>query len=40
MKAEDTFDIPDDAWSPSVLENPELKSYLDVWDGWLATGIE
>jgi hypothetical protein len=25
------FIIPNDAWSPNILENPELKSYMEAW---------
>jgi hypothetical protein len=25
------FVIPDDAWSPDILENPELKSHIESW---------
>jgi len=30
IKAED-FIVPDDAWSPSILETPELKSQIELW---------
>jgi hypothetical protein len=30
IKAED-FIIPDDAWSPSILETPELKAQIELW---------
>jgi hypothetical protein len=30
LKAED-FIIPDDVWSPSILETPELKSQIELW---------
>lgn len=28
---EDDFPLDDDAWSPGILELPELKSYIDSW---------
>jgi hypothetical protein len=30
IKAEE-FIIPEDAWSPNILENPELKSHIELW---------
>jgi hypothetical protein len=30
LKAED-FIIPDEAWSPNILESPELKSQIELW---------
>ena len=30
FKSED-FIIPDDAWSPSILETPELKTQIELW---------
>jgi hypothetical protein len=25
------FVVPDDAWSPNIVERPELKSYMEAW---------
>ena len=27
----DDFVVPDEAWSPNILERPELKSYMEAW---------